>query len=151
MKVTAYTSAGDSSAAQGTHYDPIGDQVLAFADGETEKEVELVTQPLVGADSSKVVTLQLKDATNGAEVHPTRSTAHVTIADSAATKALLDDVKTRLCTPAGSPAAGHRSASSTRCSTVRPQTWDKCPADKCRGPWTSVPCPHPPAQPGPAR
>lgn len=97
VSVTIFTYGQASSATANVHYTPISGQTLVYADGEATKEVILKTESLQGGNSSKIVSLGLKDAKGGASIDLKRSQAQVTIYATQFTKNLIDSLQTSLC------------------------------------------------------
>ena len=96
--VTVFTYGQASTATANVDYTPIAGRTLVYADGESLKTIGVQTESLQG-NSSKIVSLGLKDATGGASIDPRRSQAQVTIFASPFTKQLIASLQTSVCNP----------------------------------------------------
>jgi hypothetical protein len=97
VSVSVHTVAAASTGTAGIHYDAIVGQVVTFEDGETIKAVTLNTKKLVGANSSKVVTIRLQDPTGGAVINSKQARAQVTIYATSFTASLVASIRDAAC------------------------------------------------------
>lgn len=99
VSVTVFTYGQASTAVANVDYTPIAGKTLVYADGESAKEMVVQTASLQGGNTSKIVSLGLRDATGGSSIDLKRSQSQVTIYATSFTKQLISSLQTSVCNP----------------------------------------------------